>query len=254
MDEKFVCQLKEELKQIDVELTERQIEQFYNYYELLIHWNSMINLTAITQLDEVVTKHFVDSLSLKKIIVDIGQKSQSLIDVGTGAGFPGIRGSEIMKVTLITVGKIKEKFFQDAIAEYSKRLSRYCKLEIVQVADEKTPDGASEAVETQIKEKEGERILSNIKDGSFVVALAINGNMLDSEELAAKIEKWGVSGISQIVFIIGGSLGLSNQVLARADYKLSFSKMTFPHQLMRVILLEQIYRSYRIIQGEPYHK
>ena len=142
-----------------------------------------------------------------------------------------------MKVTLITVGKIKEKFFQDAIAEYSKRLSRYCKLEIVQVADEKTPDGASEAVETQIKEKEGERILSNIKDGSFVVALAINGNMLDSEELAAKIEKWGVSGISQIVFI-----------------KLSFSKMTFPHQLMRVILLEQIYRSYRIIQGEPYHK
>jgi len=97
-----------------------------------------------------------------------------------------------MKVTLITVGKIKEKFFQDAIAEYSKRLSRYCKLEIVQVADEKTPDGASEAVETQIKEKEGERILSNIKDGSFVVALAINGNMLDSEELAAKIEKWGV--------------------------------------------------------------
>ena len=159
-----------------------------------------------------------------------------------------------MKVTLITVGKIKEKFFQDAIAEYSKRLSRYCKLEIVQVADEKTPDGASEAVETQIKEKEGERILSNIKDGSFVVALAINGNMLDSEELAAKIEKWGVSGISQIVFIIGGSLGLSNQVLARADYKLSFSKMTFPHQLMRVILLEQIYRSYRIIQGEPYHK
>ena len=149
-----------------------------------------------------------------------------------------------MKVTLITVGKIKEKFFQDAIAEYSKRLSRYCKLEIVQVADEKTPDGA----------KEGERILSNIKDGSFVVALAINGNMLDSEELAAKIEKWGVSGISQIVFIIGGSLGLSNQVLARADYKLSFSKMTFPHQLMRVILLEQIYRSYRIIQGEPYHK
>ena len=151
-----------------------------------------------------------------------------------------------MKITLITVGKIKEKFFQDAIAEYSKRLSRYCKLEIIQVADEKTPDGASEAVETQIKEKEGERIL--------VVALAINGNMLDSEELAAKIEKWGVSGISQIVFIIGGSLGLSNQVLVRADYKLSFSKMTFPHQLMRVILLEQIYRSYRIIQGEPYHK
>ena len=159
-----------------------------------------------------------------------------------------------MKITVIAVGKIKEKFFVDAIGEYSKRLSRYCKLEIIQVADEKTPDGASETVEEQIKEKEGERILSNIKDGSYVVALAINGAMVDSVELAEKMEKWGVSGISQIVFVIGGSLGLSGQVLARADYHLSFSKMTFPHQLMRVILLEQIYRSYRIIQGEPYHK
>ena len=159
-----------------------------------------------------------------------------------------------MKITVVTVGKIKEKYFTDAIAEYSKRLSRYCKLEIIQVADEKTPDGASEALETQIKEKEGERILSNIKDGSFVVALAIDGQMLDSEQLADKIEKWGVSGISQIVFVIGGSLGLSKAVLFRADYKLSFSKMTFPHQLMRVILLEQIYRSYRIIANEPYHK
>ena len=159
-----------------------------------------------------------------------------------------------MKITIVCVGKIKEKYFTGAMEEYAKRLGRYCSLTVTEVADEKTPDGASEAVETQIKEKEGERILSNIKDGSFVVALAINGNMLDSEELAAKIEKWGVSGISQIVFIIGGSLGLSNQVLVRADYKLSFSKMTFPHQLMRVILLEQIYRSYRIIQGEPYHK
>ena len=159
-----------------------------------------------------------------------------------------------MKITIVCVGKIKEKYFTGAIEEYAKRLGRYCSLTVTEVADEKTPDGASEAVETQIKEKEGERILSNIKDGSFVVALAINGNMLDSEELAAKIEKWGVSGISQIVFVIGGSLGLSNQVLGRADYKLSFSKMTFPHQLMRVVLLEQIYRSYRIIQGEPYHK
>ncbi len=159
-----------------------------------------------------------------------------------------------MKITVITVGKIKEKYFTDAIAEYSKRLSRYCKLEIIQVADEKTPDGASEMLERQIKEKEGERILSNVKDGSFVVALAIEGNMLDSEELASKIEKWGVSGISQIVFVIGGSLGLSQAVLNRADYKLSFSRMTFPHQLMRVILLEQIYRGYRIIQNEPYHK
>ena len=159
-----------------------------------------------------------------------------------------------MKITVIAVGKIKEKFFLDAIAEYSKRLSRYCKLDMIQVADEKTPDGAGVALEEQIKEKEGERILSNIKDGSFVVSLAIEGTMLDSVELASKIEKWGVSGISQIVFIIGGSLGLSKAVLARADYKLSFSRMTFPHQLMRVILLEQLYRSYRIIQGEPYHK
>lgn len=159
-----------------------------------------------------------------------------------------------MKITVVTVGKIKEKYFVDAIAEYAKRLSRYCKLEIIQVADEKTPDGASEALEAQIKDKEGERILSNIKDGSFVVALAIEGQMLDSEELAAKIEKWGVSGISQIVFVIGGSLGLSKAVLNRADYKLSFSRMTFPHQLMRVVLLEQIYRSYRIISNEPYHK
>lgn len=159
-----------------------------------------------------------------------------------------------MKITIITVGKIKEKYFTDAIAEYSKRLSRYCKLEMIQVADEKTPDGASEALEAQIKDKEGERILSNLKDGSYVVALAIEGNMLDSEELAEKIEKWGVSGVSQIVFVIGGSLGLSKAVLSRADYKLSFSRMTFPHQLMRVILLEQIYRAYRIIQNEPYHK
>ena len=159
-----------------------------------------------------------------------------------------------MKITLITVGKIKEKFYTDAIAEYSKRLSRYCKLEIIQVADEKTPDKASEAEERLIKEKEGERILAQIKDGASVIALAIDGQMLDSEQLAARIEQLGVSGKSQIVMIIGGSLGLSDAVLKRAEYKLSFSKMTFPHQLMRVILLEQIYRSYRIISNEPYHK
>ena len=159
-----------------------------------------------------------------------------------------------MKITIITVGKIKEKYFTDAIAEYSKRLSRYCKLEIIQVADEKTPDGASEALETQIKDKEGERILSNIKDGSYVVALAIEGKMLSSEEFSAEIDRTGLQGGSHIVFIIGGSLGLSDAVLQRADKKLSFSKMTFPHQLMRVVLLEQIYRAYRIISGEPYHK
>ena len=159
-----------------------------------------------------------------------------------------------MRITLITVGKIKENFYPDAIAEYSKRLSRYCKLDIVQVADEKTPDSASELQERQIKEKEGERILAQIKDGSYVIALAIEGEMLDSVKLAEKVDKLGVGGQSQIVFVIGGSLGLSDAVLKRADYKLSFSKMTFPHQLMRVILLEQIYRSYRIMHGEPYHK
>ena len=155
---------------------------------------------------------------------------------------------------MITVGKIKEKYLEDAIAEYSKRLSRYCKLEIIQVADEKTPDRASEVVETQIKDKEGERILSHIKDTAYVVALAIEGKMISSEELAELIDGLGVRGESHIQFVIGGSLGLSKKVLERADYKLSFSRMTFPHQLMRVILLEQIYRSYRIVNGEPYHK
>ena len=152
------------------------------------------------------------------------------------------------------MGKIKEKYLEDAIAEYSKRLSRYCKLEIIQVADEKTPDRASEVVETQIKDKEGERILSHIKDTAYVVALAIEGKMISSEELAELIDGLGVRGESHIQFVIGGSLGLSKKVLERADYKLSFSRMTFPHQLMRVILLEQIYRSYRIVNGEPYHK
>lgn len=159
-----------------------------------------------------------------------------------------------MKITVIAVGKIKEKFYTDAIAEYSKRLSRYCRLEVIQVADEKTPDGASEAQERQIKEKEGSRILAQIKDGAYVIALAVQGTMLSSEQLASKLNKLGVDGQSQIVLIIGGSLGLSDEVLKRSDYLLSFSPMTFPHQLMRVILLEQIYRSYRIISGEPYHK
>lgn len=159
-----------------------------------------------------------------------------------------------MKITLVTVGKIKERYFEDAVKEYQKRLSRYCRLEILQVADEKTPDGASEAVERQIKEKEGQRILDNIRDGAFVVALAIEGEMLSSEQLAEKIDKLGIRGVSHIVFVIGGSLGLSEAVMKRADCALSFSKMTFPHQLMRVVLLEQIYRSYRIIAGEPYHK
>ena len=154
----------------------------------------------------------------------------------------------------MTVGKVKEKYFRDAIAEYAKRLSRYCKLEIIEVADEKTPDNASDVVNEQIKNKEGERILSAIKDDAYVCALAIEGKMLDSVELSEKIEKLGIEGTSNITFVIGGSLGLAEAVLKRADYKLSFSKMTFPHQLMRVILLEQIYRAYRIMKNEPYHK
>ena len=159
-----------------------------------------------------------------------------------------------MKITVLTVGKIKEKFYTAAIDEYSKRLSRYCKLNIIQVADEKTIENSTEKEMDIIKAKEGERILKNIPDDAFVITLEINGKMLDSEELADKINKLGIMGESHIVFVIGGSLGLHQGVSKRANFKLSFSKMTFPHQLMRVILLEQIYRSYRIINNEPYHK
>ena len=159
-----------------------------------------------------------------------------------------------MKITVITVGKIKEKYLKDAIAEYSKRLSKYCKLEIVEVADEKTPDNASEVVEDSIRSKEAERILKYVKDDAYVITLEIGGKQLSSEELADKIDKLGIQGTSHIIFIIGGSIGLGKEVLNKSNYALSFSKMTFPHQLMRVILLEQVYRSYRIISNEPYHK
>lgn len=159
-----------------------------------------------------------------------------------------------MNITLITVGKIKEKYYRDAVAEYVKRLSRYCKLDIIEVADEKTPDKASELMEEQIKQKEAERILKYVREDAYCIALAIEGKKTDSVTLARHIEQLGLTGKSNIVFIIGGSLGLHRSVLQRADEKLSFSDMTFPHQLMRVILLEQIYRCYRIINGEPYHK
>lgn len=159
-----------------------------------------------------------------------------------------------MKITVITVGKIKEKYLRDAIAEYSKRLSKYCKLEILEVADEKTPENASETVEEGIRQKEGERILKHIKEDAYVITLEIGGKMLDSVEFSRKIKTLGIQGKSHICFVIGGSIGLSQEVLKRSDYGLSFSKMTFPHQLMRVILLEQIYRSYRIMSNEPYHK
>ncbi len=159
-----------------------------------------------------------------------------------------------MKITIVCVGKIKEKFYRDALAEYTKRLSRYCSLSITEVADEKTKEQASDVECAIIKDREGERILKSIREDGYVIALAIDGKNLDSVELSKTIENLALTGKSNLYFVIGGSLGLSDEVMKRADYKLSFSRMTFPHQLMRVILLEQIYRSYRIINHEPYHK
>ena len=159
-----------------------------------------------------------------------------------------------MKITLITVGKIKEKYFRDAVEEYIKRLGKYCKLEIIEVADEKTPERAGRALEEQILTKEGERILKHISEDGFVITLEIQGKMLSSEELSSKIENLGIQGKSHLIFVIGGSIGLGKEVMKKSDFALSFSKMTFPHQLMRVILLEQIYRGFRIMNGEPYHK
>ncbi len=159
-----------------------------------------------------------------------------------------------MRISVIAVGKVKEKYYRDAIAEYCKRLSKYCKCEVIEVDDEKTPDKASDVMEEQIKEKEADRILKYIKDEAHVVTLEIMGKKLDSIAFANKISKLATYGKSHIQFIIGGSLGLHEKVSKRADEKLSFSDMTFPHQLMRVILVEQIYRGYRIIKGEPYHK
>lgn len=159
-----------------------------------------------------------------------------------------------MKITIICVGKIKEKFFRDGIAEYEKRLSRYCKLEIIEVQDEKTPDNAPPGLEEQIRQKEAERMLKHIKEDGYVYTLEIEGDNPDSVSFARQLQTLGVRGISHIQFVIGGSLGLHKSVCERGDKALSFSKMTFPHQLMRVILLEQIYRSFRIIAGEPYHK
>ena len=159
-----------------------------------------------------------------------------------------------MKITIACVGRIKEKFYRDAVAEYEKRLSRYCKLEILEVADEKTPDGAGAALEEQIREKEGRRLLEKIREDAFVCSLEIEGKRLTSEGFAGWMEGLAVKGTSHIVFVIGGSLGLHESLRRRADMALSFSDMTFPHQLMRVILAEQVYRAFRIIQGAPYHK
>lgn len=159
-----------------------------------------------------------------------------------------------MKIDIVAVGKVKEKFYRDAMDEFAKRLSKYARLQILEVADEKTPDGASPAVEEQIKAREAERILKNIKEDAYVITLEIGGKKLDSVSFAEKLETLGIQGKSHVQFVIGGSLGLHESVSRRSDFKLSFSDMTFPHQLMRVILLEQVYRCFRIISGEPYHK
>ena len=159
-----------------------------------------------------------------------------------------------MNITILCVGQIKEKYFRDAIAEYQKRLSRYCKLQMIEVADEKTKENASEAENDLIRKKEGERLLKHIKDSDYCITLEIDGKMLTSEGLSKEIDRLGLAGKSSLVFVIGGSIGLDTAVLKRSDYALSFSKMTFPHQLMRVILLEQIYRACAINNHSKYHK
>ena len=159
-----------------------------------------------------------------------------------------------MQITILCVGKIKEAFYRDAISEYIKRLSRYCKLSIIEVADEMTPDNASDVTVNQIKKKEGERIIAKLPENAYIITLEIDGKNYSSEEFAKKIQKTMTDGYSHILFIIGGSLGLHRDVIAHANEHLSFSNMTFPHQLMRVILSEQIYRAFRIINHEPYHK
>jgi 23S rRNA (pseudouridine1915-N3)-methyltransferase len=159
-----------------------------------------------------------------------------------------------MNISIITVGKLKEKFFKEAVEEYSARLSKYCKLNIAEVPDEKAPEKLSAAQDLSVLHKEGQGILKHIKEDTYAIVLAIQGRQLSSEAFAGFINDLGIKGRSNIAFIIGGSLGLSEEVLQRADFKLSFSSMTFPHQLMRVILLEQIYRGFKIIKGEPYHK
>ncbi len=159
-----------------------------------------------------------------------------------------------MNINIVCVGSIKEVFFRDAVKEYEKRLSRYCKLNIIEVKDEKTPDSPTENERAVILDKEATKILDKIKQKDYVIALAIIGKDYSSEELADHLSKLNTEGVSDITFVIGGSLGLSENVYKRADERLSFSRFTFPHQLMRVIILEQVYRSFRIRSGEPYHK
>lgn len=160
----------------------------------------------------------------------------------------------MMNISIVSVGKLKEKYLKQGIDEYLKRLGSYAKVEVFEVADEKAPEELSETEMIQVKQKEGERILAKINPDTYVIALAINGKLKSSEELADSLDKLATYGKSKIAFVIGGSLGLSDEVLKRSDEQLSFSKMTFPHQLMRLILVEQIYRAFRINRGEPYHK
>lgn len=159
-----------------------------------------------------------------------------------------------MNITIVCIGKLKEKYWVSAIEEYSKRLSKYCTLVIDELKEERLPDNASVAEEQAVKVAEGKNILKRIKKDSYVITLEIKGNQLSSEKLADKINQLGLEGKSDLLFVIGGSLGLSEQVSQRSDYKLSFSAMTFPHQMMRVILLEQIYRAFKINKNESYHK
>ncbi|MCI8928227.1 MAG: 23S rRNA (pseudouridine(1915)-N(3))-methyltransferase RlmH [Lachnospiraceae bacterium] len=159
-----------------------------------------------------------------------------------------------MKITIICVGKLKEDFYKKAVSEYAKRLGRYCRLEIIEVADEKTPEDAGPVMEEQIKEREAARILKHVKEDAYVFTLEITGSQPDSLAFSRMLSRLTIQGKSHFQFIIGGSLGLHKSVSLAANQAVSFSNMTFPHQLMRVILLEQIYRSYRIMNGEPYHK
>lgn len=159
-----------------------------------------------------------------------------------------------MNIKIISVGKLKEKYLKMGIEEYVKRLGAYCKIELIEVPDEKAPEKLSAAEMIQVKEKEGERILSKIPENAYVFALAIEGKQRTSEEFSKEIDQLGISGKSQLVFVIGGSLGLSEAVLKRSNTQISFGKMTLPHQLMRLVLVEQVYRGYRIMKGEPYHK
>lgn len=159
-----------------------------------------------------------------------------------------------MNIDVLCVGKLKEKYLHEAVLEYSKRLNRYCTLNIIEVADEKTSEDQGEALDKRVKKLEGERLSKHLRNDAFVITLEIGGKNLSSEELAALIYDTGLKGTSRIQFVIGGSLGLAEEITNRADIHLSFSKMTFPHQLMRVVLLEQIYRCFKINAGEPYHK